>query len=206
MRRKCLIGILVIIFVAGLLTVVSCGKKTVKTDSSVNESETTAPAARPMQAADENNSGPRGSGLSATEAPVPLEHRIPEAQRKPSEDIQRPATAGKDVFLNELVLFDFDSSILTAAAQDRLKRKAEWLADNPGVSIIIQGHCDERGPAGYNLSLGERRAQSAKAFLVSFGVSAVRLSTVSYGKDHPFAEGHTEDVWQLNRRAHFVIE
>ena len=72
--------------------------------------------------------------------------------------------------------------------------------------IIIEGHCDERGTNEYNLALGERRANSAKDYIVNLGVEPSRLKTVSYGEEKPFAEGHSEDAWAQNRRAHFVAQ
>ncbi len=73
------------------------------------------------------------------------------------------------------------------------------------VKIQIEGHCDERGTAEYNLALGERRANSAKKYLVSLGIPADRLSTISYGKEMPLDPGHNEEAWAKNRRAHFII-
>jgi peptidoglycan-associated lipoprotein len=70
--------------------------------------------------------------------------------------------------------------------------------------VVIEGHCDERGSVEYNLALGERRARAAKDFLVSYGVPATRLTTISYGKERPFDAGHDESAWAKNRRAHFV--
>lgn len=101
--------------------------------------------------------------------------------------------------------FDYDSAELTAAARTvldanstLLKRYARWM-------ITIEGHCDERGTAEYNLALGERRAVAAQSYLVSLGVPAERLRTVSYGKEFPFEPGHDEAAWSRNRRAQFVI-
>jgi peptidoglycan-associated lipoprotein len=103
------------------------------------------------------------------------------------------------------VFFDYDSSDLTGDGQNVLKADAEVLKSNPTWAITIEGHCDERGTAEYNLALGERRAVAARAYLVSLGISADRLKTVSYGKEFPFDPGHDEAAWAKNRRAHFVI-
>ena len=75
-----------------------------------------------------------------------------------------------------------------------------------GVKIVVEGHCDERGTNEYNLGLGERRANSVKNYLVSLGVSASRIRTISYGEEKPFAAGHDESAWKLNRRAHFGLQ
>ena len=103
------------------------------------------------------------------------------------------------------VFFDYDSSEITAAGQAVLDGDAAALKRYPGWAVTIEGHCDERGTAEYNLALGERRAVAARAYLVSVGISADRLRTVSYGKEFPFDPGHDEPAYAKNRRAHFVI-
>lgn len=101
--------------------------------------------------------------------------------------------------------YDYDSSELSAEAQKALTENAAVLKQYPGWTVTIEGHCDERGTAEYNLALGERRAVAAHAYLVSLGVAADRLRTVSYGKEFPFDPGHDEPAYAKNRRAHFVI-
>ena len=87
--------------------------------------------------------------------------------------------------MQEDIYFDFDKSTLTPAAQDNLLRKAEWLRENPDATVTIEGHCDERGTNEYNLALGDRRAESAKAFLADLGIDPSRLTTISYGEERP---------------------
>jgi peptidoglycan-associated lipoprotein len=101
--------------------------------------------------------------------------------------------------------FPLDSADLDDAGRkvvtgnvDVLKKYAQWV-------VTIEGHCDERGTAEYNLALGERRANAVKTYMVSLGISPERLRTVSYGKEFPFDQGHTDEAWGFNRRAHFVI-
>jgi peptidoglycan-associated lipoprotein len=101
--------------------------------------------------------------------------------------------------------FDYDSSDLTTAGQAALDENAALLKRNASWAVTIEGHCDERGTAEYNLALGERRAVTARTYLVSLGISADRLRTVSYGKEFPFDPGHDESAFAKNRRAHFVI-
>jgi len=103
------------------------------------------------------------------------------------------------------VFFELDSSDLSPAAQKALDQDAGLLKKYGTWTITIEGHCDERGTAEYNLALGERRAIAARAYLVSLGISADRLRTVSYGKEFPFDPGHDESAYTKNRRAHFVI-
>ena len=103
------------------------------------------------------------------------------------------------------VFFEFDSSDVTDAGRAILQANAAVLKKYPSWVITIEGHCDERGTAEYNLALGERRAVSARAYLVSLGIDANRLRTVSYGSEFPFDPAHQESAWSRNRRAHFVI-
>jgi peptidoglycan-associated lipoprotein len=103
------------------------------------------------------------------------------------------------------VFFEYDSSELAGDARGILDANAAVLKKYPSWTITIEGHCDERGTAEYNLALGERRAVTSRAYLVSLGISADRLRTVSYGKEFPFEPGHDENAYVKNRRAHFVI-
>jgi len=105
----------------------------------------------------------------------------------------------------EDIHFDFDKSTLGPEGQEILKRNADWLKKNPSVMVEVEGHCDERGTTEYNLALGDRRARSAKDFLVNLGISSSRMRTISYGKEMPLDPGHTEAAWAKNRRAHFTI-
>ena len=87
-----------------------------------------------------------------------------------------------------------------------LKRKAEWMRNNPNVSVIVEGHTDSRGTVAYNIALGERRAESAMSFLVDLGIPASRLNSVSYGKEKPVDSGQNESSWAKNRRVHFEFK
>ena len=113
--------------------------------------------------------------------------------------------AGEWVFLNEHIHFAFASSLLSDEARQVLYGKAEYLRTHPGVTVTVEGHCDDRGTNAYNLVLGERRAVSVKIFLVDLGIATDRLNTMSFGKDRPVAAGHDEESWARNRRAQFVI-
>jgi peptidoglycan-associated lipoprotein len=101
--------------------------------------------------------------------------------------------------------FDFDRYNIRLEEAEILKENSALLKKYPGMKFQIEGHCDERGTGEYNLALGERRANSAKKYLVSLGIEPGRISTISYGEERPFDQGHGEDAWTKNRRAHFVI-
>ena len=105
----------------------------------------------------------------------------------------------------QTVHFPFDSFELTGEANSVIKNNYGILKENPSVNIQIEGHCDERGGIQYNLALGEKRANAVKKKLVSMGVAASRIETLSLGKEHPVALGHTESDYAQNRRGNFVI-
>ncbi|MBI2026713.1 MAG: peptidoglycan-associated lipoprotein Pal [Deltaproteobacteria bacterium] len=103
------------------------------------------------------------------------------------------------------ILFDFDMYNIREDARGILERNAQYLKDNSSVEIQIEGHCDERGSNEYNMALGQRRANAAKHYLVGLGISANRLSTVSYGEEKPVDETSTPSAWDKNRRAEFRV-
>lgn len=143
-----------------------------------------------------------GSGGSATAtASVEVSKPAP----KPAPPPAQPSLS--ELFSQNIkdAFFDFDKSELRQDARDALTQDAEFLRSHPQAHVSIEGHCDERGSTEYNLGLGQRRAEAAKNFLVSLGISADRMTTVSWGKEHPFCTEHTEACWQQNRRAHLVL-
>lgn len=117
---------------------------------------------------------------------------------------QQPAMAGRELPLKD-IFFDFDKSTMRDDAKPNLNEDLQWLNANPTEQITIEGHCDERGTAEYNLGLGERRAKAIRDYLVAAGIDAKRIKTVSFGKERPFVLGHDEAAWTWNRRAHFVV-
>ncbi len=110
-----------------------------------------------------------------------------------------------NVVVGDRVFFDTDQHNLTADAQHVLSKQAQWFASNPAVTAVVEGHADERGTREYNLALGARRANSARAFLINQGVDGSRLRSVSYGKERPVALGSTEQAWSQNRRSVTVV-
>jgi len=107
--------------------------------------------------------------------------------------------------VGDRVFFGYDSSVLTSEGQRTLERQAAWLKQYSATSVTVEGHCDERGTREYNLALGERRASAAKKYLVSQGISANRISTISYGKERPAVVGSDESAWSQNRRSVTVV-
>ena len=145
-------------------------------------------------------------GMEKIAAQPELEPNEDDCREKPVEVKAPEVVAVAEPFVNEDIFFNFDSAELTAEAVKILKRKVDYMNENPELKAIIEGHCDERGTNEYNLALGDRRAQSAKSFMENMGISLDRLSTISYGEEHPLVPDHREKAWSKNRRAHFVFE
>ena len=160
-----------------------------------------APVAKPMPPPTVGGVPPPPQPPRAVDEPVPV----------PPEPITEDVVGSKS--LDDLnresplkpVFFELDSPDLSSAAQATLQANAGVLKQYSTWQITIEGHCDERGTAEYNLALGERRALAARDYLVSLGIGANRVRTVSYGKEFPFDPAHDESAWSKNRRAHFVI-
>lgn len=181
MRKKLWIIAALLLVLPAFLFTVSCAKKPMQKQ----------PAAPTETAAQE---------VASDKAPAMS------AEEQAKAEAERARLAARNLFERENVHYTFDSSALDAMAQSVLKRKAEWLMDNPNAAVVIEGHCDERGTVEYNLALGERRSVSAQAFLTNLGIDAARLITVSYGEERPLDPGSNEEAWAKNRRAQFVIK
>lgn len=119
-----------------------------------------------------------------------------------SQEIVMGSAQDFEVNVGSRVYFAFDSYALDSSAQQTLRSQAAWMQKYPNVTAVVEGHADERGTREYNLALGERRAKAAYDYLVSLGVPASRLSTVSYGKERPAVVGSNEAAWSQNRRAY----
>jgi peptidoglycan-associated lipoprotein len=163
------------------------------------------PVARPTQPAPPANTTTGGSRPPAPPVPVAEPTVVPP---EPVRDDNIASASLDDLNRNSPLrpaFFAYDSSDVSPEAQAVLDANASVLKNNRNWTVTIEGHCDERGSAEYNLSLGERRAVSARAYLVSLGIPADRLRVVSYGKEFPFDPGKDETAYAKNRRAHFVI-
>ncbi len=126
----------------------------------------------------------------------------------PMQDTGAVPGSQEDLVINvgDRVFFDFDSSNLRPDAIDQLNRQADWMKSNPSVTVVLQGHADERGTREYNLALGDRRAASAKQYLESMGIGGGRVDSISYGKERPEVLGSNEAAWAQNRRAVMVVK
>lgn len=179
-----------LLMIPALMMTAGCAKKQVQPEVSLTGTE-----------ADQYDAARQRALAEEEEA----RRRALEEQRLTEEE-RRQAMLQRQQFVDEDIHFDFDQSVIRPDAQEVLRKKAEFLRDNSGVSVIIEGHCDERGTAEYNIALGERRALSAKAFLMNLGISSSRMSTISYGEERPVDPRSNEEAWARNRRAHFVLQ
>jgi len=187
------VGIFVVL-IFGLTIFTGCAeKKSVVTNSAAQEQEV-APAQKAAQTTDT-------SKLSDTINPNDSTNQNDTIRGKSAslETTAIPETSVRDIN------FDFDSSIIRPDAREILIVNADFLLKNRISSIVIEGHCDERGTAEYNMALGQRRAQETKKYLVNLGIKESTIRTISYGEERPLDPGNTEEAWAKNRRAHFLI-
>jgi peptidoglycan-associated lipoprotein len=214
--KQTALGILIMIFLASSLFLLSCSKKELQPEGVASKSsaagEDEAEKAKkkvrvkeqePKIATDQEL---REKALKEEEARRAKEAAL-EAQRAKAEEARRmKEMAEKARFESDDIYFEFDQYILSDKAKQTLNNKVLWLKDFPSAKALIEGHCDERGSVEYNLALGQKRADAAMKYLVSMGIDAKRISTISFGKEKPMDPGHTEEAWAKNRRTHFVLK
>jgi peptidoglycan-associated lipoprotein len=195
MRRN--VWLVILVFALMMLLIGGCSaKKEALQEDRV--APMASPEAKPVEKAPPAEQAPAKAKFSVGE-PV-LEGA---GKAAPAATTAAVAVPAKELYELADIRFDFDKFNLKDEARASLKNHAEWLNKNKDVMIVVEGHCDERGTAEYNLALGERRANAATKFLVDMGINAKRIKTLSYGEELPLDKGHTEDAWARNRRAHF---
>ena len=141
-----------------------------------------------------------GSGSTSTSSDVSSS-----AETTESASIEPGSQEDLIVNVGDRVFFNYDSAELDNDAQELLQDQVAWLKQYSDVSVIIEGHCDERGTREYNLALGEKRAQSVKNYIINLGISADRVSTISYGKERPAVVGSNDGAWAQNRRSVTIV-
>jgi len=156
----------------------------------------------PKDTADSSGSG--SSSSSSSEVSSSEEGTIIESSPE-SASITPGSQEDLIVNVGDRVFFNYDSSDLDSDAQELLQDQVAWLKQYSDTSVIVEGHCDERGTREYNLALGEKRAQSVKNYLISLGISSDRISTISYGKERPAVVGSNDGAWAQNRRSVTVV-
>jgi peptidoglycan-associated lipoprotein len=190
MRKKMIAGFIVLVFGFGsLLLMSSCATQEAQVPEAIEPSTTEI---EPKAVLEEETATMEDAEAKAAE----------EARRARLQELEEAKRLANEVrkFESESIYFDFDKSVLKPEAKAVLRKKADWLGNNTSYSVRVEGNCDERGTNEYNLALGERRAHSAKKFLMALGISGERISTISYGEERPAVLGHNEEAWAKNRR------
>src|SRR5271157_5157675 len=168
-----------VLFILGLIALIGCAQKQVT--QTPEQPKEVAPAPK-------------------AEAPTMAETPAAPAQQAEVRQAERElSTQVEDIH------FDFDKSDIRDEAKPIMKNLSQMLSTNAKMQVVIEGNCDERGTSEYNLALGDRRANSAKSYLISLGIISDRIKTISYGKEKPLCTDSTEECWRKNRRDHFVL-
>ena len=208
MKRKSIcIGIMTVIFCISMMLMTGCAKKAVSKDEGLVAGEKKAAAAqseadikkKEAEAAAKEEAARK---LAAEQAAAQQKEDVKELALK--RDAAAAAAAEKEQTAFEDIYFVFDKSTIEPEAREILKRLASLLGSNKNYSLVVEGHCDERGTVEYNLALGQRRADAAMKYLVDLGLDKESIKTITYGKERPLETGHDEEAWTKNRRAHFL--
>jgi peptidoglycan-associated lipoprotein len=194
MQRMTIASITLALFCSSILILGSCAQKEFRMEE--EKPVTGSPEAR------EQKEPSRGEmTVLEAERRAEAERRTRTRERERTQVLQEEIRA----FESAPIYFDFDKSTLKPPARANLTKKAQWLRANPKFSVRIEGHCDEQGTNEYNLALGERRASAAAKYIEGLGISAGRISTVSYGEERPTVPGKHEEAWAKNRRDEFKL-
>ncbi len=200
-KHLTILGLLLVMAFAFMMFAGCAEKQAVVKDEPVQEQKVTAtqtaPVAAPVAQADDD-AARRAKEQADREAAL-------KAQAAKDAAAKRNAAALADLNIQN-IYFDFDKSSIRPDAREILKANTEIFTKNNSAAIVIEGYCDERGTAEYNMALGERRAQEAKKYLVNLGINASRVETISYGEEKPANAAHDEAAWAQNRRAQFLLK
>ena len=204
MKRKSIcIGIMTVIFCISMMLMTGCAKKAVSKDEGLVAGEKKAAAAQ----SEADIKKKEAEAAAKEEAARKLEAEQQKEDVKElalKRDAAAAAAAEKEQTAFEDIYFVFDKSTIEPEAREILKRLAGLLGSNKNYSLVVEGHCDERGTVEYNLALGQRRADAAMKYLVDLGLDKESIKTITYGKERPLETGHDEEAWTKNRRAHFM--
>jgi peptidoglycan-associated lipoprotein len=196
-----------VIFCISMMLMTGCAKKAVSKDEGLVAGEKKAAAAQSeadikKKAAEAAAKEEAARKLAAEQAAAQQKEDVKELALK--RDAAATAAAEKEQTAFEDIYFVFDKSTIEPEAREILKRLASLLDSNKNYSLVVEGHCDERGTVEYNLALGQRRADAAMKYLVDLGLDKESIKTITYGKERPLDPGHDEEAWAKNRRAHFL--
>ena len=204
MKRKSIcIGIMTVIFCISMMLMTGCAKKAVSKDEGLVAGEKKAAAAQ--SEADIKKKEAEAAAKEEAARKLAAEQQKEDVKELAlKRDAAAAAAAEKEQTAFEDIYFVFDKSTIESEAREILKRLASLLDSNKNYSLVIEGHCDERGTVEYNLALGQRRADAAMKYLVDLGLDKESIKTITYGKERPLDPGHDEEAWAKNRRAHFL--
>jgi peptidoglycan-associated lipoprotein len=205
MKRKSIcIGIMTVIFCISMMLMTGCAKKAVSKDEGLVAGEKKAAAAQ--SEADIKKKEAEAAAKEEAARKLAAEQQKEDVKELAlKRDVAAAAAAEKEQTAFEDIYFVFDKSTIEPEAREILKRLAGLLGSNKNYSLVIEGHCDERGTVEYNLALGQSRADAAMKYLVDLGLDKESIKTITYGKERPLDPGHDEEGWAKNRRAHFLI-
>jgi peptidoglycan-associated lipoprotein len=194
-KEDCMKNILVVMVLALVIIVAGCAsKKTVKSDELPLQPEVQQKPSVTTQETEQKS----------TAFTLPSE-KITDQQLAKFETKDETVVYSEEKSTFDDIYFDYDEYTIREEAEATLKSISSWLLKNTSASLLIEGHCDERGTNEYNLALADRRAKAARDYLVALGIDSRRLEMVSYGEEMPLCTEQTEECWAKNRRDHFVI-
>ena len=202
-RNSICIGIMAVIFCISMMLMTGCAKKAVSKDEGLVAGEKKAAAAQ-SEADIKKKEAEAAAKEEATRKLAAEQQKEDVKELALKRDAAAAAAAEKEQTAFEDIYFVFDKSTLEPEAREILKRLASLLGSNKNYSLVVEGHCDERGTVEYNLALGQRRADAAMKYLVDLGLDKESIKTITYGKERPLDPGHDEEAWAKNRRAHFL--
>jgi peptidoglycan-associated lipoprotein len=192
-----------VIFCISMMLMTGCAKKAVSKDEGLVAGEKKAAAAQ--SEADIKKKEAEAAAKEEAARKLAAEQQKEDVKELAlKRDAAVAAAAEKEQTAFEDIYFVFDKSTIEPEAREILKRLAGLLGSNKNYSLVIEGHCDERGTVEYNLALGQRRADAAMKYLVDLGLDKESIKTITYGKERPLDPGHDEEAWAKNRRAHFL--
>jgi peptidoglycan-associated lipoprotein len=209
MKRNLLtVALIVLVFCFSMTFLSGCAKKAALKEQAVVTQEQ-KPAAEAPTMAEPPKEDTAARERAMREQALRDKEAAERAAKEADERAKKEAAARAAAILKELQIpdinFDFDKYNLKPLAQTTLKDGAPAYLKYTDYKLVIEGHCDERGTAEYNLALGQKRADEAAKYLADLGIAKERIKTISYGKEMPLDKGHNEDAWAKNRRDHFVI-
>jgi peptidoglycan-associated lipoprotein len=189
MKKNLTWMVILVLFTFGLTIFTGCAEKKSVVKSDTEQGQEIAPTTTPESASDSAKKDSSTEAAKIKDSAVEQSSLVGATEKSPVSDIN----------------FDYDSSAIGPDARKILNVNADFLSKNKVSAIVVEGHCDERGTAEYNMALGQRRAQETKKYLVNLGINESKITTMSYGEERPLDTGNNEEAWAKNRRAHFVV-